>query len=215
VATYATEFFLSGKIGEHDKVAAAKALPNGFVHVERKSQSPVTIAPLSVPRITTRLVEEVLSDGTPTIIMLVPKASHYDWSARRLALQRESAVQTYSETFWALNDSDPRPFLDKSVAYNTEALRQHSKVVALTMICESSFRLRRAGAAPDLVVAIEYEYEFTQEALINARKRHPEATVYLNANPNGRPTSAAVGHGEFTGVEVHRLGDFMRRLHRA
>jgi hypothetical protein len=213
VIAYSTEFAIKGLTG-HSEVARAAALPNGFVSVDRKEWPPVTIAPVSVPRITDEIVTEIFQVGTPDLVMLVPRASHYDWSARELAVSNGSSVQTYKEVFTSLNLEDPRPFLIKHVAFAIGALPEHSRVTGLTMTCEAMFTLTREGSLPDVTIAVEYEYEFTQEALIAARKKHPEAQVYLNGNPNGRPTSAAVGFGEFAGVEIHRFAGLMSRLNR-
>jgi hypothetical protein len=173
------------------------------------------LRPLSVGRVTNGIVGEVLEDGMATVILLIPKRGHYDWTARELATDSGSSVLTYKELMTALNSKDPRPFVDKNVDFATRTLRQHSKVHGLRMICESSFVLIRKEPLPSLTVAVDYQYEFTQEALVAAVERHPDARIFLNANPNGRPTSAAVGHGEFAGVEVHRIGELMSRLNRA
>jgi hypothetical protein len=214
VIPYSTDFVVKG-LAKHSEVARATALPNGFVAVDRLELPPVTIAPVSVPRVTKEIVTEILQAGTPDVVMLVPRASHYDWTARELALSNGSSVQTYKEVFTSLNLEDPRPVLNKDVAFAIGALPEHSKVTGLIMHCEAMFTLTREGSLPDVTIAVEYEYEFTQEALIAARKKHPEAQVYLNGNPNGRPTSAAVGFGESAAVEIFRFGDLMSRLNRA
>ena len=210
---YSTDFAIKS-LTSHSAVARAAALPNGFVTVRRREQPPVTIAPVSVPRVTDGLVAEIFRAGTPDIVMLVPRASHYDWSARELALSNGSSVQTVKEVFTALNLEDPRSFLNKDVVFAVGTLSEHSTVTGLTMRCESMFTLTRQRPLSDVTIAVEYEYEFTQEALIAARKKHPEAGMYLNGNPNGRPTSAAVSLSDFAGVEIHRFGELMSRLNR-
>jgi hypothetical protein len=80
------------------------------------------------------------------------------------------------------------------------------------MICEASMRVRREGALGDVVVAVEYEYEFTEEALVSAIARHPDAHVILNANPNGRATKAAYSHARDAAVAIFGLSELMGAL---
>lgn len=73
--------------------------------------------------------------------------------------------------------------------------------------------VRRAGALDALRIAVEYHYEFTEEALVHALERHPEADVVYNANPTGKVTEAAYNHAGHAGVEVLGLGGLMKRLY--
>lgn len=72
---------------------------------------------------------------------------------------------------------------------------------------------RRTGLSP-LLVAADYQYEFSEEALVQAIARHPDAQVVYNANPNGRPTVAATRYATQTGVEVLKFGELLRRIGR-
>jgi hypothetical protein len=47
---------------------------------------------------------------------------------------------------------------------------------------------------------------------VKAVKRHPDAAVIVNANPNGRATSAAVRHEENAGVTIFGVSDLMGAL---
>jgi len=102
--------------------------------------------------------------------------------------------------------------VDKNVSYNRDRLGQHAKVQAVEMICEASMRLERHGGLDDVTVAIEYEYEFSEEAVVRALTRHPGVDVILNSNPNGRPTSAALSHARHAGVPIFSLGELMGAL---
>lgn len=73
-------------------------------------------------------------------------------------------------------------------------------------------RLRRNPPLSDVVVAIEYEYEFSEEGVINAIDRHPDADVILNANPNGSATSAAYSHASDAGIAIYKTGELMGAL---
>jgi hypothetical protein len=83
------------------------------------------------------------------------------------------------------------------------------------MICEATMRVSRVGARDPLRIAVEYHYEFTEEALVHALRRHPDVDVVYNANPNGKVTEAAYSHAGHAGVEVLGFGDLMKRLYEA
>lgn len=101
---YASDWFASA-VTEHDKVKKAKVLPNGEVRIKRTDQlSALTVAPLKNPRIDKGVVKEVLTLGTPSIILLVPKRGHYDWDARELAETNGSSVLTVRELYTFLGD---------------------------------------------------------------------------------------------------------------
>jgi len=75
--------------------------------------------------------------------------------------------------------------------------------------------VRRTGGLAALRIAVEYQYEFTEEHLVQALDRHPDVEVVYNANPNGSVTEAAYEHAHHADVEVLGLKELMRRLHRA
>lgn len=58
-----------------------------------------------------------------------------------------------------------------------------------------------------LRIAIEKEYEFTEEALVQALARHPDVDIVYNANPNGTPTEAANRHAAQVGFEILLFGE--------
>lgn len=200
-------------ITKHESVSAAHRTSTGFVVLERRGTLPdISIAPVAPDRLDMGVVESILQVDTPAVIVLVPKTSHYDWNARELALHRGSAVQTYKEFVTFLHQEDPRSGLDKNVAYVMNRLEQHSKVRRLEMICEASMRLRRQPPLSDVVISVEYDYEFGEESLVRAIQRHPAVDAVVNANPNGRPTMAALEHGDFANVPVYRIAEMMGAL---
>lgn len=204
--------WFTSAISQHSVVTEATALTDGLVRIERKDVPPITVAPLGNPRIDKNLVAAVLANVTPTAIVLVPKSGHYDWDARELAMTSGSTILTIKELYTFMHETDPRPFLDKNVAYNRERLEQHSRVDECHMICEGSLRLRREGTLSDVVIAIEYEYEFSEEAAVRAISRHPDADIILNANPNGRATTAAYSHARDAQVPIYRISELMGAL---
>jgi hypothetical protein len=204
--------WFAATIINHDTVTQATALPNGHVRLERKDLPPITVAPVAADRIDRAIVETVLASAVPTEIVLIPKVAHYDWSARRLAEDNGSTVHTFKELYTFLNEPDPRPFVDKNVRYARDRLGQHSKVDSVEMICEASMLLKRPGALSDVVAAIEYEYEFSEEALVRALTRHPDATVVVNTNPNGKPTTAALAHAESAEIPLFGVAELMGAL---
>jgi hypothetical protein len=139
----------------------------------------------------------------------VPCASRAlsDWSARELAEENGSTIHTFKELYRFMAERDPRPFIDKNVGYVVDRLSQHSVVASLEMICEASMRLERRKGLIDVVVAVEYEYEFSEEAVVQALKRHPDAHVIVNANPNGRSTGSASAHAEQAGFRSSALAN--------
>lgn len=204
--------WFSSTITKHSLVITASTLSNGLVRLERKSLPAITVAPLGNPRIDIELVEAVLSKSTPSVIVLIPKDGHYDWDARELAMENGSTVFTMKELYAFMGEVDPRPFFDKNVGYALNRLEQHSRVIGVQMICEASLRLRREGALSDVVVAIEYEYEFSEEATVRAISRHPAADVILNVNPNGSSTRAAYSHSRDAQVPIFRISELMGAL---
>jgi hypothetical protein len=208
---FRSEWFASA-INEHSSVASTTTSPNGIVTITRKKLPPITAAPLGNPRIDKRLAEAVMAKAMPTAIVLVPKAGHYDWDAREFAMAKGSTILTVKELFTFMVESDPRPFLNKSVAYNRERLEQHSQAIDCRMICEASFVLRRRGPLSNVTVAIEYEYEFTEEAIVRAIRRHPDADLFLNANPSGTTTAAAYSHVRHAGRSIYNTSELMGAL---
>ncbi|MGW4961797.1 hypothetical protein ACWEPL_31670 [Nonomuraea sp. NPDC004186] len=193
-------------------MTSATTLTDGLVRIERKKVAPITVAPLGDRRIDKNLVGVVLAKVLPTAIVLISKSGHYDWDARELAMTNGSTILTVKELYTFMHETDPRPFLDKNVSYNRERLEQHSRVVEYDMICESSLRLRREGALSDVVIAIEYEYEFSEEAAVRAISRHPDADIILNANPNGSATTAAYSHARDAQVPIYKISELMGAL---
>jgi hypothetical protein len=209
--TYATEWFAE-TIVKHGKVTKTEVLADGRVRVTRKDLPSITVAPIVADRIDRAIVGQVLEAGIPTVIVRVPKDAHYDWTAREFAEEQGSTINTVRETYSFMDQRDPRAFVDKHVDYARRSLRQHTQVWSVEMICEATMRLRRRGGLSDVIVAVEYEYEFSEEALVGALERHPDADVILNANPNGRPTSAALSHARHAKVPIFRLSELMGAL---
>ncbi|MEW2118448.1 hypothetical protein AB0945_25310 [Streptomyces sp. NPDC005474] len=208
---YLTDWFVP-KISDHGDVASASRYTPSLVKVERTNGTSVTIAPVSVSTLTEAHVNEILDQGNATIICLVPKSSHYLWSARIRAQDLCSDVQTMSEVFWAMGEENVQGFLSKNVSYARRALGQHSRVRRVEMICEASMRLVRRGEMSDVRVSIDYGYEFSEEALMQSLERHPQVDVVLNSNPNGRFTSAALNHAENAGVRLLDMSALMGTL---
>jgi hypothetical protein len=209
---YRSDWFVAN-IKNHSTARDARVLSAGLVEIDRKKVPPITVAPLGNPRINESLVEAVLKTAVPTTIVLVPREGHYDWSARELAMHNDSSILTVKELYTFMDKADPRPFLDKNVDYNRKRLEQHSRVTHLQMVCESSMRVSRVHPLSDVTVAVEYEYEFGEEAVVRAIQRHPDADVILNANPNGSTTTAARSHAHDAGVAVFRISELMGALH--
>lgn len=199
-------------VTKHRSVLEVEQLSDHLVEISRTNLDPITIMPIGNRLIDESVVETALLSATPTAILLVPKSGHYTWSARTLAMEGGSSVLTFNELYTFMDQPDPRPFVDKRVDFARTRLPQHSMVIGLTMLCESSMLLRRRGSLSDLVVAVEYEYEFGEEALVSAIARHPDANAILNANPNGTTTSAALRHGRETNVPAFRYRELMGAL---
>lgn len=199
-------------VTKHRGVLEATQVSDYLVEIVRTDLDPITIMPIGNRLIDESVVEAALLLTTPTAIVLVPKSGHYTWSARTLAMDGGSSVLTFNELYTFMDQPDPRRFVDKRVDFARTRLPQHSMVSSLTMICESSMLLRRHGSLSDLVLAVEYEYEFGEEALVRAIARHPDANVILNANPNGSTTSAARRHGQEANIPAFRYRELMGAL---
>ena len=204
VIKYSTEWFKNA-IQSHSDVTSASERPSGHVQLDRIGLDPITVAPVSIERLEIHHVDKVLDVDDATIICVIRKTSHYMWDAREHALERGSTTQTMKELYTALTDTDPRPHLDKNVSYAVDRLEQHSKVAEVHMVCESSMEVVRVGDLDPICIAIEYEYEFSEEALVRAIKRHPDANAVLNSNPNGTPTDAALSHAKEARVGLFRM----------
>lgn len=218
---FRSDWFASA-VSSHSNVTGTAALADGLVRVTRKADErvrkgrslpPITVAPLGNFRIDSDLVDAVLTEVSATAIVLVPKAGHYDWAARELAEAGGSTILTVKELYTFMGEEDSRPFQDKNVVYSRQRLEQHSNVVECQMICEASLRLRRKHQLSDVTVAVEYQYEFSEEAAVRAIKRHPDADILLNANPNGRATTAAYSHARSAQVAIYGISDLMGALH--
>jgi hypothetical protein len=214
--SYGTEWFAKA-VKNHEGVTRASALPNGYVRLERKDFSdkdlePITVAPLLADRVDAKVVKAVLANTIPTVILSIPKASHYDWGARELAEEHGSTIHTVKELYTFVQDADPRPLVDKNVSYIRNLIDQHTRVESVEMICEASMLIKRRGDSSDVIAAIEYEYEFSEEAFVRALKHHPDAEVVINTNPNGGPTDAALAHADSAEVPLYDIADVMRAL---
>lgn len=213
VPDYRTEWFASALLG-HREVDGVEILSDSLIGITRKKRlPPITVTPLGNYVIDESLVEMILAqEEVPTAIVLIPKAGHYDWPARELAMANESSVLTVKELYTFMSESDPRAYQDKSVAYILTRLRQHSRIVGVEMICEASMHIRRAGPLSDVIAAVEYEYEFSEEALVRAIDRHPDADIVVNANPNGSTTTAAGAYAHDVGVKLVGIRELMVAL---
>ncbi len=209
--SYSTRWFAE-TVTKHTKVQAASPLANHQVRLVRQNLPPITIAPITTARVSLDTVRAVLESGTPTAIVLVPKTAHYDWSAREFAEANSSTILTFKELYTYLPERDLLGLLDKNVDYNRKRLGQHDKVRELEMICEASMRLKRHGGLKDVTIAVEYHYEFSEEALVQAIEHHPGMDVILNANPNGRVTEAALAHAQEVRVPVFGIAQLMGAL---
>ena len=208
---YLTEWFAE-RVQAHSEVTSAMRRPSGHVQLSRTQFEPILVAPVSVERLDVHHVDRILDTEHATVICVIPKTSHYMWDAREHAIERGSTVHTMKELYTALSDDDPRPFLDKNVTYARDRLEQHSKVAEVRMVCESSMELVRMADLGSIRVAIEYEYEFSEEALVRALKLHPNANTVLNSNPNGTPTVAALRHAKEAGVGLFDRAQLMGAL---
>jgi hypothetical protein len=214
---YATEWF-ARTVVDHDTVTGVEALANGQVKLERevkwdpKNLPSITVTPIRTDRVNVSVVKEIFAVSVPTVILLIPKRSHYDWDARDFAEAKGSTIHTFKELYTFMGERDPRPCVEKNVDYVRERLNQHSAVSSLVMICEASMRLERHKGLSELVVAVDYQYEFSEEAVVQAVKHHPNASVIVNANPNGRSTSAALTHAEHAGVTIFGVSELMGAL---
>jgi hypothetical protein len=197
----------------HDHVERASAIDDREVRIVRKKLDPITVVPVTGDFLVRQDLAALLVDRTPTLVVLVNRAGHYAWDARELAEARGASLQTFKELYTFLPDADPRGGVDKNVSFVRRRLEQHTKVHAVSMICEATMHVRRVGALDALRIAVEYHYEFTEEALVHALERHPEVDVVYNANPNGKVTEAAYNHAGHAGVEVLGFGGLMKRLY--
>ena len=212
IESYPIDWFATS-IVRHDRVERATATDDREVWVERRALEPITVAPVTSGFLVRQDLEELLRGRTPTLVVLVNRSGHYAWDAREFAEDLGSSVQTFKELYTFLADSDPRGGVDKNVSFVCSRLAQHTKVRAVSMICEATMDVSRTGTLDALRMAVEYEYEFTEEALVRALARHPEVDVVYNANPNGKVTQAAYRHAGHANVEVLGFKELMQRLH--
>ncbi len=208
---YWTDWFAS-KIHSHSAVSSTTSRPSGNVLIRRRERSPITVAPVSVDVLEVDHIDQILATDPATIVCLIPTSSHYLWAARERALTCGSSVHTMRDLHSSLLNDDPRSFLHKSIAYPRERLKQHSMVHSVNMVCEASMTIVRHNHLNSVLVAIEEEYEFSEEALVRALERHPDAGAVLNWNLNGRSTSAALRHAEDAHVGLFSFTELMGAL---
>jgi hypothetical protein len=175
--------------------------------------TPITVVPVRSDRLSLEDLETILTDHSPTLVVLINRDGHYTWDARQYAEEQGASIHTFKELYTFLSDADPRPGLNKNVSFVRSRLEQHNKVAAVSMVCEAAMQIDRKRGLPSLQVSVEYHYEFTEEALVRALKHHPGVDIVYNANPNGTITEAALDHARHAGVEVLGFKDLMGRLH--
>ncbi len=214
IESYPVDWFAKAVV-KHDHVDGASALNDREVRIVRKKLDPITVVPVTSEFLLRQDLDEVLVDRKPTLVVLVNRAGHYAWDARELAEERGASLQTFKELYTFLPDPDPRSGVDKNVSFIRRRLEQHARVRGVSMVCEATMRVSRVGPLDPLRIAVEYHYEFTEEALVQALERHPDVDVVYNANPNGKVTEAAHSHAGHADVEVLGFGDLMKRLYEA
>jgi hypothetical protein len=214
ILRYPVSWFAT-KIVNHDRVETATAIDDREVRIVRKGLDPITVVPVTSDFLVRQDLEGLLAQRKPTLVVLVNRTGHYTWEARELAEEQGASLQTFKELYTFLPDPDPRGGVDKNVSFVRTRLEQHAKVNAVSMICEATMHVYRVGALSPLRIAVEYHYEFTEEALVQALERHPDVDVVYNANPNGKVTEAAYSHAEHADVEVLGFKELMTRLHEA
>lgn len=199
-------------LNEEDAVAQAEA-SDSLVEIIAKNGRTSRVYATDVPRVTEDVVLEAMGTHDVDAIVVVPRSSHYDWSARLKAEASGSTVLTFGELRGAIGREDLSSVLSRPVAYVRDALEAHTRVVGVEMLCERSMRVVREVPLPDLTVAVDEQYEFSAEAVVAAVRLHPDADIICDNNPNGRVTQAAVEQAEHAGVEVMKLRDLFSRLH--
>lgn len=213
IQAYPIEWF-KDVVVDHDKVESAVPVNACEVRLDREGLSPITVVPVRSDRLSLEDLESILADHRPTLVVLINRDGHYAWDARTYAEEQGASIHTFKELYTFLSDTDPRPGLNKNVSFVRSRLEQHSKVAAVSMVCEAAMQIDRKGGLPSLQLSVEYHYEFTEEALVGALKHHPDVDIVYNANPNGTITEAALDHASHAGVEVLGLKDLMGRLRR-
>lgn len=201
-------------VSDHDHVETAAAINDHEVRIVRKEFDPITVVPVKSNFLVLYDVEEVLAFCQPTLVVLINPSGHYAWDARRYAESHGASVQTMSELYTFLPEEDPRHGVDKKVDFVRRRLEQHTRVNSVSMICEATMQVSRNRPLEPLQIAVEYQYEFTEEALVDAKERHPDVDIIYNANPNGTVTEAAFDHATHAGVEVLGFKELMSRMHR-
>lgn len=178
------------------------------------SGNTMRLLPTDAHRVTVGMIPALLAES-PDAIVVVPSSCHYDWAARELAVDQGSVVLTYGEAVRALAlGHRPASVLARPVAAVRDAMAAHSKVQRVGMICERTMRLTRSRGLPDVTLAVDEQYEFSAEAVIDAVNLHPDVDIICDNNPNGRVTSSAIAQAEHSGVEVLKRRDLFSRLHR-
>jgi hypothetical protein len=214
IKSYPVSWFAQ-KIVKHGHVEVATAMDDREIRLVRKGLTPITVVPVMSDFLVRQDLEDLLAGHLPTVVVLVNRSGHYAWDARALAEDQGASLQTYKELYTFLPDPDPRGGVDKNVSFVRDRLEQHTKVRAVSMICEATMHVSRGGTLDPLRIAVEQHYEFTEEALVAALARHPDVDVVYNANPNGTVTRAAYSHAGHAGVEVLGFKELMGRLHAA
>jgi hypothetical protein len=214
IQAYPIEWFTEVVV-DHDRVEAAVPVNASEVRLDRKGLGPITVVPVRSDRLSLEDLESILADHRPTLVVLVNRDGHYAWDARTYAEEQGASIHTFKELYTFLSDADPRPGLNKNVSFVRSRMGQHSKVAAVSMVCEAAMQIDRRDELPSLQLSVEDHYEFTEEALVGALKHHPDIDIICNANPNGTITEAALDHASHAGVEVLGFKDLMGRLHRS
>ena len=143
----------------------------------------------------------------------IPAESYWTGKAIEFAERQSVGYGGLRDLLSAINWPDVRCYKRGEIAFVERGLCQHTNVCILERVHDRKYIIKRCSY-DDVVVVLANEYELTADHVRTARERYGPFTDVVITNPNGKPTSSAMGAAESMGCQVFKWGAFLSRLNR-
>jgi hypothetical protein len=175
-------------------------------------EAPFCAATIASEQVEPSDFEHLLDEFTEIkFVTNVPKESFWTGQGIRFAEARSVGWGGFGDLLKALTLRDPSAYVKNEFEFVERGLIHHTHVSSLERVHDRKYVVKRRGL-PTLTVVIWNEYELTSDHVRTARERYGAFNAILITNPNGGPTSSAVGAADSMGASVYLWGQFMGRL---
>lgn len=205
--------WLAGVLPKHDEVVSASLVGRGLVRIERKTQPPALVAPISADPVTLPDLEPIWAmDPRPEFVLNIPNAAGWTGEAiTQLEFQGIAYGRMY-DLYRALNQNDDLSDYKNPEIYFVERIfNQHSNVIIPERLSNRKYRvIRRNGG--DLVVALSDAYDVTADVVRTVHTKQAPFDLLFRTNPYSRiaPTALEVAHS--LGISMVNAAELLRAL---